>query len=94
LLKDLKARGFFEVALVVRAREMGRTPFDSNLVNSALDFWSLDSECTPRGISAAPPGPTAIRSPPEFTPQPIAIAALATQLLGLEVGRRPQKGGV
>jgi hypothetical protein len=40
------------------------------------------------------PGPTAIRSPSNFTTQPIAIAALTTQLLGVEVGRRPQKGGV
>ena len=29
-----KAQELFEAALVVRAREMGRTPFDSNLVNS------------------------------------------------------------
>jgi hypothetical protein len=94
LLKDLKSRGLFEVALVVRAREMGRTPFDSNLVNLALDFWSLDSEGTPGGISTAPPAPTAIRSPPDFIPQPIAIAALMTQVLKVEVGRRPQKGGL
>jgi hypothetical protein len=70
LLKDLKARGLFEVALVVRAREMGRTSFDSNLVNSALDFWSLDSEGTSAGISTAPPGPTAIRSPSSSTAAP------------------------
>jgi hypothetical protein len=94
LLKDLKARGLFEVALVVRACEMGRTPFDSNLVNSAFDFWSLDSEGTPGGLSTAPPGPTAIRSPSNFNPQVIAIAALMTQLLAVEVGRRPQIGGV
>ena len=42
----------------------------------------------------APPAPTAIRSPPDFTPQPIAIAALMTQLLAVEFGRRPQKGGL
>jgi hypothetical protein len=63
LLTDLEARGLFEATLVVRACEMGRTPFDSNLVNSALDFWSLDSEGTPGGISTAPPVPTASRSP-------------------------------
>jgi hypothetical protein len=50
---------------------------------------------TPGGISATPLSPTAIRSPPDFTPpQPIAIAAIMTQLLAVEVGRRPQKGGV
>jgi hypothetical protein len=80
------------MALIVRAREMGRTPFDSNLVNSALDFWSLASEGTRLGISMAPLAPTANRSPPEFTPQPIAIAAPMTRLLAVEVGR-PQRGG-
>jgi hypothetical protein len=49
---------------------------------------------TPGGISTAPPGPTAIRSLPDFTAQPIAIAALMTQLLAVGIGRRPQKGGV
>ena len=32
LLKDLKARGLLEETLVVWASEMGRTPFDNNLV--------------------------------------------------------------
>ena len=32
LLKDLKARGLLEDTLVVWASEMGRTPFDNNLV--------------------------------------------------------------
>jgi hypothetical protein len=40
------------------------------------------------------PAPTAIRSPPDFIPQPIAIADLLAQLLGVEVGRRPQIIGV
>ena len=34
LLKDLKARGLLEETLVVWASEMGRTPFDNNLVTS------------------------------------------------------------
>ena len=34
LLKDLKARGLLEDTLVVWASEMGRTPFDNNLVTS------------------------------------------------------------
>ena len=33
LLKDLKARGLLEDTLVVWASEMGRTPFDNNLVS-------------------------------------------------------------
>jgi hypothetical protein len=44
---------------------------------------------TPGEIGTAPPGPTASRSPPDFTPQAIAIAALTTQLLAVEVGRLP-----
>jgi hypothetical protein len=34
LLKDLKARGLLEETLVVWASEMGRTPFDNNLITS------------------------------------------------------------
>jgi site-specific DNA-methyltransferase (adenine-specific) len=41
-----------------------------------------------------PPGPTATRSPPDFTPQPIAIAALMTQLLAVEVGPTQKPVGV
>jgi hypothetical protein len=51
----------------------------------------------PGGICTAPPGPTASRSQSDFTPPPpsrSAIAALMTQLLAVEVGRRPQRGGV
>jgi hypothetical protein len=46
------------------------------------------------GISTVPVGPTAIRSPRDFTPQPLALAAFMTPLLAVEVGRRPQKGSV
>ena len=91
LLKDLKARGMLEETLVVWASEMGRTPFDSNVVSKkpgrdhnrfGLVMWMAGGDVRP-GATFGQADEFALRSAGE--PLPVRdVHATLLRLMGLD----------
>ncbi|MCS7025548.1 MAG: DUF1501 domain-containing protein [Bryobacteraceae bacterium] len=94
LLKDLKARGLLEETLVVWASEMGRTPFDNNLVTDrpgrdhnqyGLVVWMAGGEVKP-GAAFGETDDFSVRSKEE--PVPLRdVHATILHLMGLDQDR-------
>ncbi len=94
LLKDLKARGMLEDTLVVWASEMGRTPFDSNVVSDkpgrdhnrfTLVMWMAGGNVRP-GASYGRTDEFSLRSAGESVPVRDVHATLL-RLMGLDQQR-------
>ena len=91
LLKDLKARGLLEETLVVWASEMGRTPFDSNVVSDTpgrdhnrfgLVMWMAGGDVRP-GTTFGQTDEFALRSAGK--PLPVRdVHATLLRLMGLD----------
>ncbi|MBM3801295.1 MAG: DUF1501 domain-containing protein [Acidimicrobiia bacterium] len=91
LLKDLKSRGLLDETLVVWASEMGRTPFDSNVVSDkpgrdhnqyGLVMWMAGGEIRP-GSTFGQTDDFSLRS--AETPIPIRdVHATLLRLMGLD----------
>ena len=91
LLKDLKSRGMLEETLVVWASEMGRTPFDSNVVSDTpgrdhnrfgLVMWMAGGDVRP-GATFGQTDEFALRSAGEELPVRDVHATLL-RLMGLD----------
>jgi len=91
LLKDLKSRGMLEETLVVWASEMGRTPFDSNVVSDkpgrdhnrfGLVMWMAGGDVRP-GATFGQTDEFALRSAGESLPVRDVHATLL-RLMGLD----------
>ncbi len=94
LLKDLKSRGMLEETLVVWASEMGRTPFDSNVVSDkpgrdhnrfGLVMWMAGGDVRP-GATFGQTDAFALRSVGEALPMRDVHATLL-RLMGLDQDR-------
>lgn len=91
LLKDLKSRGLLEETLVVWASEMGRTPFDSNVVSDkpgrdhnqyGLVMWMAGGDIRP-GATFGQTDDFSLRS--AETPVPVRdMHATLLRLMGLD----------